>query len=70
MEWIPVKERMPDDPSWVLVYADGAINCMGFHKGQWRDWTMPQAGNIVIGSITHWMPLPDGPSEEMTSNEN
>lgn len=64
MEWISIKDRLPDDPSWVLVYADGAMNCMGFSQGKWRDWTVLQAANIVISSITYWMPLPERPVNE------
>ena len=64
MKWISVKERLPDDSSWVLVYADGAMNCMAFSKGKWVDWTLSSAGNIVISDITHWMPLPDRPVNE------
>ena len=64
MEWISIKDRLPDDQSWVLVYADGAMNCMGFSKGKWQDWTIQSASNIVIDSITHWMPLPERPVNE------
>jgi len=61
MEWISVEDELPKEQSWVLVYADGAMNCMAYYKGEWKEWTSAQAHNIVIGSITHWMPLPDKP---------
>ncbi len=61
MKWVSIEDKLPDENSWVLVYADGAMNCMGFYKGVWRDWTQPQSGNIIISSITHWMELPNRP---------
>ena len=62
MEWISVNEHLPDDPSWVLVYADGAMNCMAFDEGQWKEWTAAKAHNIFLPAITHWMPLPKPPT--------
>ena len=63
MEWISVKDKLPDDSSWVLVYADGAMNCMGYYKGKWVDWIQAQASNIIINDITYWMPLPERPKD-------
>lgn len=61
-QWISVEDELPpSDNCWVLVYADGAINCMGYSDGQWGDWTYAKAHNIAIGEITHWMPLPEAP---------
>jgi len=60
--WIPISERLPDPGDcWVLVYADGAMNCMAWHDGAWHDWTNAQAHNIFPDEITHWMPLPSAP---------
>lgn len=54
---------LSDDKSmWVLVYADGAVNCMAYSGGgQWKDWTNAQCHNIFIEEITPWMPLPKSP---------
>lgn len=63
-EWISVKDRLPcgaDESEWVLVYADGAINCMGYTNRGFSDWTYAKAHNIAIDDITHWMPLPEPP---------
>ena len=65
MEWISVEERLPEEPAWVLVCSNGAMNCMAFHDEKWVDWTFPKASNIVIGDITHWMSLPESPKLEM-----
>jgi len=67
MGWVSIKESgypCPKDKSaWVLVYADGAVNCMAYSEGLWKDWTKSQCHNIVVQDITHWMPLPENPSE-------
>lgn len=62
--WISVKDRLPpSDASWVLVYADGAMNCMGYTPGKgFEDWGYSPCHNINIERITHWMPLPNPPS--------
>lgn len=60
--WIPVGQRMPEDSeAWVLVYADGAMGCMGFRHGKFVDFVSIRASNIAISQITHWMPLPEPP---------
>ena len=63
LRWISVDESLPDDSSWVLVYADGAVNYTVWHRGVWYDWTEPACSNIPHGCITHWMPLPEPPKE-------
>jgi len=61
--WIACGERMPPlDKSWVLVYADGAMNCMLWTPNGWD----PVIGwrslcNVPMDGITHWMPLPPPP---------
>ena len=60
--WIPVSERLPDSTKWVLVYADGAMNCMAFDSGEFKDWVGASAFNVNVSDITHWMPLPAAPS--------
>lgn len=60
--WISVNDRLPLDEAWVLVFADGAINCMWCNPvGEWRDPTESRAMNVDIDSITHWQPLPEPP---------
>ena len=72
MKWISVDERLPDSSKWLLVYQDGAINCMGFSPDTgFEDWTYNKSGchNIVIELITHWMVLPEGPESERMTND-
>lgn len=62
-KWIHVEDKLPDDIfDFVLVYADGAMNCMAYTKenGFYNPYNC-DAGNIHIDLITHWMPLPDDP---------
>ena len=60
-QWIAVTDKLPWLDCWVLVYAHGAMNCMAYYDGQWRDWVGMTMSNIVISEITHWMPLPKPP---------
>lgn len=65
MEWISVKDSMPDNGE-VIVYApDGtnqikelviSANCIGnrFYTGYYSN---------SISGVTHWMPLPNPPKE-------
>ena len=64
--WINVKDRLPDKRAWVLVYADGAMGCMGFDRGEFSDWNHnpPERNNVFIPDITHWMELPKPPIDE------
>lgn len=58
-EWIDVNEKLPLKTEWVLVFADGAVNCMAWNNGRWENWG--ECCNVIIGEITHWMPLPEPP---------
>lgn len=64
-EWIKCSDRMPnggDHEVFVLVYADGAMNCLAYYKGEWQDWCKANHLNVAISDITHWMPLPLPPA--------
>jgi hypothetical protein len=50
MEWISVKDRLPKNNMWVLVFMKGHISIC-----------MPM-GHV---SFTHWMLLPDPPDIEL-----
>lgn len=53
-EWISVKERLPEEKQFVIVY-DTVTECVRFilYNSGADIWT----GNI----ISHWMPLPEAP---------
>ena len=59
MEWISVKDRLPEIHEDVLIWFRGTV-CFGDRTsdGHWR----PEGGNGNFDDdITHWMPLPDPP---------
>ena len=74
MEWIDIKDKLPEDDSKVLVYESkfgkgeySAISFGYYYGGKWH-WENSQSGvveyypNADYWDITHWMPLPDKPS--------
>ena len=64
MEWISVKERLPERDGAALVctkqefYGTKNITKARFRKGEWHG----QGGRWT--NVTHWMPLPKPPMEE------
>lgn len=70
-QWISVDdERKPEQGHrWVLVYADGAMNCMMYEDGEWFNGIGDDVRyrfNINTSMITHWMPLPSPPVTPVT----
>lgn len=59
MDWISVRDRLPEPPCRCLVYTpyneygDGMITATFTEYG----WMTPG----YIGQVTHWMPLPEPP---------
>lgn len=73
-KWIPVSERLPEKNVEVLVwrqYWDIPIQAYINVKGEWlasretRDWMIDgYVNNAQLSeSPTHWMPLPEKPTE-------
>ena len=60
-EWISVEDKLPHIDSWVLVCSEGVMNCVGYTKCGFEDWTHSHCHNIELSSITHWMSLPEQP---------
>ena len=65
MEWISVKDRLPERSGEYLVFtANGAYMALEYsekHRAfNASDWL--EDANKAI-SCTHWMPLPDVPEE-------
>ena len=65
MEWISVKDRLPKDDEDVLVIDDTgrmAVSCYFFSSyGSWL-WEN-RDDQVLLGEVTHWMPLPNPPEE-------
>lgn len=64
--WIPVTERLPEAPvQKVLIFVPhphGNIVDVGRYLGA-DDWVL-EGWYLTQSSVTHWMPLPEGPEEE------
>ncbi len=60
--WIPVSERMPEPYEYVLV-TDGFDGCDVMRVNTDGYWG--PAKSLYPGSITHWMPLPAAPQQEV-----
>ena len=69
MEWISVKERVPELNSAVLGYAPRYGNIFAVYYDsvcRWIVWS-PTSNEIFPasqGEITHWMPLPEPPTNK------
>ena len=75
MEWISVKDRLPDNDDLVLfaMYKFGNIKnaggqYLGFYaNGHWeidseQGYGKDANNNVDYWLVTHWMPLPDSPT--------
>lgn len=63
MEWIKCRERMPEQAKRVLVWGIYYnAKCVMVACLQRQKWLIE--GMFSDATITHWMPLPEPPSEE------
>lgn len=66
MEWISVKDRMPDLNTYVLICLIGALSGNTLMK---VDYTLKYHNNAIEwkhtseNAVTHWMPLPEPPKD-------
>ena len=64
--WIPVEERLPEDPvQKVLIFVPhthGNIVDVGRYLG--ADGWVLEGWYLTQNAVTHWMPLPIGPEVE------
>ena len=68
MDWISVKDRMPEDYATYLVYGRNGYGIVFadydyYGDGEWL--TCDDLTNITR-FVTHWMPMPIPPKEEPT----
>lgn len=68
MEWISVKDQIPDFDIKVLAYDNQRIY-IAFRSKELdynEHWTVSEPENNYpwgcTGAVTHWMPLPETPS--------
>ncbi|MCH0685626.1 DUF551 domain-containing protein [Escherichia coli] len=69
MKWIKCSDRMPDINTWVLVAIGGRVVISANYR-QWEGaktekGRAPRFKDLrgIIRGVTHWMPLPEPPSE-------
>lgn len=65
MEWIKCSERMPDETQPVITVTDGNVvqrTLYQFCDGVWIDW-YEQYDELKADAFTHWMPLPEPPTD-------
>jgi hypothetical protein len=63
MEWISVKDRLPEKEDDVLAYEFRGDISISYISG--NDWRNLESGWILDEShVTHWMPLPEPPKEQ------
>ena len=59
MEWISVKDKFPENGELVVTYSTstkriGNSNCLKSYVVEYGNYS----------EVTHWLPLPDFPSDE------
>ncbi len=61
MNWISVKDRLPEPGTGVLICGLELFTCMAHYwEGSWLDGGMLADAD----EVSHWQPLPDKPAEE------
>jgi hypothetical protein len=63
-QWISVKDRLPEAGSGLLIVYQSSLKELGtsyYDDDMWCSSLWP----IVSKHITHWMPLPQPPKEEV-----
>ena len=70
-EWISVKDRLPEEEGWYLVYTtpnrehksiNKAMFCKGYAWGNFESYWRGAGGHWA--NVTHWMPMPNPPKGE------
>ena len=60
--WIPVEERLPEEGVHVLIAQKNGYQNVDLRRRDTKQWS-------TGAKITHWMPLPPLPSEEVQGDE-
>lgn len=65
MNWISVKDRLPDDDGEVLAVSFGEVLIANYFNG-WFRYIEDEDGNLIPTDdidVSYWMPLPEPPKE-------
>ncbi len=68
-KWIPVSERMPEAGGDMIVFTDGIV-MSGVSYAKKKGFyiqALEYDDDEPVDSVTHWMPLPDGPKEAINA---
>jgi Protein of unknown function (DUF551) len=61
MEWISIKDRLPENQSTVLIYGNG-YDVQYFEDNGFYDFEIDYEFSVnKTENVTHWMPLPIPP---------
>jgi Protein of unknown function (DUF551) len=67
MEWISVKERLPESPMVALVTDSESVVAADWLTDKQRFYVSRDDALFRADLITHWMPLPASPAPEEPS---
>lgn len=62
MEWINIKESLPEHGDYVLFHAEQEKDTVLYGKAKGTYITTTYNGDFTWDEITHWMPLPEPPT--------
>jgi len=65
MDWIRVKDKLPEEGTYLTYSQDNVCATASFHKDREqtkRCWWVAGDG-YSIDDVTHWMPLPKSPKK-------
>jgi hypothetical protein len=67
-QWISVKDRLPEIGKWVLINGPEVCQRIEPPSASWKAeyaWSTNHESYYHAEDITHWMPLPAAPKEEV-----
>ena len=75
MEWISVEDRLPEVDRYVLIKAPSGYTGLPYRYSEakynpdYKGWTDVANDRITDSGedVTHWMPLPEPPTEQEKS---
>lgn len=63
MEWISVKDRLPEENKLVLTFIK-RVDYPSYYKLNFRQEGMWREDLNFLDTITHWTPLPKAPKQQ------
>lgn len=66
--WISIEDELPEVCVAVLTTTPHGTQRVGFYEDGW--WLANTPDLVRMGSITHWMPLPEAPSSSEFPNNS